>query len=164
MERLTGEQSKLINKLGEVSKCFVPHGEHGRLIVFEGIPGAGKTSVLEGFISRIDVLLVPELNHLDLAIDSSITSEESDVDDWYLQSELDRQSYVKGKIADRQVVIQDRNLLSLLSYFYSRSMVRGEPYQFLSYIDRLLEVAKQRLLRPDLVIFFHVNWQVSLRR
>src|ERR1035437_2764628 len=122
MVKQTTEKSRLLDRLKVMFECFHQNCHNGALVVLEGMPGAGKTSVLSA-LSRFekDIVISKELEHVQQSIDPTTLIRTSDKEQWYIDSELARQLKIDSSLKDGGVVIQDRSVLSLLSYSYARS-------------------------------------------
>jgi thymidylate kinase len=165
MVKQTTEKSRLLDRLKVMFECFHQNCHNGALVVLEGMPGAGKTSVLSA-LSRFekDIVISKELDHVQQSIDPTTLIRTSDKEQWYIDSELARQLKIDSSLKDGGVVIQDRSVLSLLSYSYARSSMHSEVYRLIDLIERLIIDAKIGFIQPDLLLIFVVSQTVSRSR
>lgn len=146
--------------LNHVSASFVPHRFPGRLLVVEGLPGAGKTSAIARVGHATDSIVVPELDHV-VEAPTQGNGEWADVQRWYVERERSRQVALRRLLRQGRSVIQDRCVLSTLAFAYATtadcSIERIEQ-------TAALLVGTPGFTLPDALLLMHVDIDVSLRR
>jgi thymidylate kinase len=158
------EQSKFSIDLEKLRTCFTAHEEPGRLVVFEGIPGAGKTTVSKLLASRNNLLLLPELDHVTALNTQGEVLKDDLVEGWYVKTELARQLAIREQLEAGKYVFQDRSILSTLAFAYARSMVDNDYLRFERVTERLTKAVGNKLLLPDAVVLLFVDQRISLER
>lgn len=143
-----------------LANCFVPHGGLGRLIVLEGVPGAGKTSASRYLEKRFGMVAVSQLDH---TVRRKNTPQE-DAHLWYIQAELARQPMIRSALNGSLDVIQDRNLLSALAFAYAWSKQDGNRRLIRRVLGALLHETSGRLVRPDVLVLLSVRPTEGLAR
>lgn len=146
----------------KLAGCFVTHCGGGQLVVFEGPPGAGKTTTISLLGAKTPGITISELNHF--AEPSLIDYGESHLDHWYLENEVKRQASIRDALAAEQIVFQDRNILGLIAFVYARSMVRETARDFTQYVQQLVTRYSKRFILPEAIIVLLVNQVESLQR
>lgn len=121
--------------------------------VAEGLPGAGKTTVLAALANPGHVMVVREL----------LTREPPDAElAWYLANDADKDALARAD--STPVVLMDRSYLSTLAYRYAlQQREGGDPY------DQALAAVTQRLAAgtlhvPDGYLYFRHSPASSLAR
>jgi thymidylate kinase len=132
----------------------------GCLIVFEGTPGAGKTSVVQWLARKTFADIIPELDHH--AEPSGERGHGSFA--WYLRQERSRQPLVRPMLEAGKAVLQDRWYFSTLAFAFARASLAAREAQY--YRQR---VAAQRVMdsspfQPALVVRMTVDHDVSVKR
>jgi thymidylate kinase len=143
--------------------CYGSSSTPGLLLAIEGEPGAGKTIALEQFAHRVDVKLLPELNHLSASDTTGLTTTDA-TDGWYLDAELERQQQLTALLNQGTTVIQDRTFVSTVAYVYARSMAFDDGAYFQHFLSLATRRFTRRLTFPDRVFVLHVDCDVSLQR
>jgi len=153
-----------ITEIEQISSCFYSHNEIGRLIVFEGIPGAGKTAAINEICRGGSYPLISQLDHLKSFFSTNKIYRKNTVNYWYLDMELNRQDLIHQFLKLGKHVFQDRNIISTLAFVYAGSNKEGKILDFFNFIELIRQVAKGRLVRPNLIIVLDVSLDVSISR
>ena len=165
MVKLATEKLRLLDKLKMMFEIIHRNCHNGTLVVFEGMPGAGKTSVLSSLSTfEKDIFISQELDHVQQSIDPTTLIGRNDKVKWYIDSELARQLSIRSILKLGGVAIQDRSVLSLLSYSYARSSTNSEVYRIIELIERLIIDAKIGIIQPDLLLIFSVSQSAGRSR
>ena len=132
----------------------------GRLLIIEGVPGAGKTTTIEGICKvRKSIHVSSELDHK-----RGCGSHGLSVIDWYLKEEKERQSTIKNCLHSGIDVIQDRSVISTLAYAYALSMSGNDTTPFNYCKDRLRRLFGGSLSTPRAVVILMTTIPISLFR
>lgn len=158
------EQSKFSIDVEKLRTCFTAHEEPGRLVVFEGIPGAGKTTVSKLLASRNNLLLLPELDHVTALNTRGEVLKDDVVEGWYVETELDRQLVIRERLEAGKYIFQDRSILSTIAFAYARAMIDNDYLRFKRFTEHLTKAAGNKLLLPDAVVILLVDQRTSLER
>jgi thymidylate kinase len=146
--------------LNHVSASFVPHRFAGRLLIVEGLPGAGKTSAIARICHLTDSIVLPELDHVVEAPDRD-NCEWAKLQRWYVERERARQAALNSLLRQGRSVIQDRCVLSTLAFAYAESKECS--------VERTKQTAAllagaPRFTLPDTLLLMYVDIEVSLQR
>lgn len=120
------------------------------VVILEGLPGAGKTSLLS--LLSHEFFCVPEsLPHFG----SGITGEED-----YLRHDFEKLRLAR---ASGHVALIDRGYASTLAWSHARLLVDGalEYYDLLGYVAKYLQ---HNYCQPDIYILIDVDPEISLTR
>lgn len=150
---------------------LVPHGEPGRLVVFEGTDGAGKTTVLEMVAERLrergcDVLVTcqptPDARELPLFRRYLFQPEERDVIDYRALLCFmvgDRLQHVheviRPALSEGQIVLCDRYVHTMLATMRARGFGHEEGW---------VAAACRDVPQPDAGFLFEAPFEVASRR
>lgn len=146
--------------LNHVSASFVPHRFAGRLLVVEGLPGAGKTSAIARVCHLTDSIVLPELDHVVEAPDRD-NCEWDELQRWYVERERGRQAVLHSLLQQGRSVIQDRCVLSTLAFAYAES---GESSVERTRQTAALLAGTPAFTLPDTLLLMYVDIEVSLQR
>jgi thymidylate kinase len=116
------------------------------IIVFEGVPGAGKTTLARRLEAdfKEQTLFLPELNHPDYL-------PPADIQPWYIDREKVRTRIIQQSHMPRVVI--DRGYMSIVSFMAAN----GDRNDLSNELARELYV-------PSLVFYFDIDVEESLRR
>lgn len=146
--------------LDQVSASFVPHHFRGRLLIVEGVPGAGKTSTIARVCQMTDSIVLPELDHVVDAPERN-KGEWAERQGWYVERERARQAALRSLLGQGRSVIQDRCVLSTLAFAYAET--REGSVERTTQTAALLAGTPSFIL-PDALLLMYVDIDVSLRR
>lgn len=130
------------------------------IIAFEGLPGAGKTTVLDGLIrsdSLDNCIVLPELY---LGKQDSFLGSKN-----YLDFEINKSKKVSDLKKKYNNILLDRTFLSTLAYYYAISKIHDRPdeyldsFKYFEYLDN-----KYNLFRPTHLFYLDVSIPISLKR
>lgn len=143
-----------------LANCFVPNEAGGRFIVFEGVPGAGKTTAIRRIAPLSGAAIVPQLDH---TLERTLLKV-SEVQKWYLLAETERQDHLRRILTSSTDVLQDRNILSTLAFSYAWACRYSEFGHFAEVLRMVVRNAAGRLVRPDVLIVLTVDPVLGLMR
>jgi len=132
----------------------------GSLVVFEGTPGAGKTSLVRWLASKTLVSVVPELDHH--AENSSHRRGGNFA--WYLRKERARQPLLEKLLSAGNVVLQDRWYFSTLAFAFARAQLAARDSLYRrqrAVVERIIERCP---FQPQLVVRMVVDQSVGMKR
>ena len=133
-----------------------------RIIAIEGMPGAGKTTLISnimknGFLGNS--VFLPQLEIKNYLGDDIKASK------LYLDAEKDKNDSVKKLLKNNNNVLLDRTFITTLAYCYARSCVKKDPEQYkqLNEYFRLL-FRNDYFIRPDIIICLDISISESISR
>lgn len=138
--------------------------ERGILVVLEGLPGSGKTSVGR-LMSSYGWKFYPEvattLAEKGLPVGDAGTTE---TDLQIFKEEIRRVREIGADLAKGFDVVLDGYFPTDLSFAYSRSQ-QGKSSCYVSLLEKYLQATRRGLLlKPDLYIYLDINTDVSVSR
>lgn len=116
-------------------------------MVFEGTPGAGKTSSIAHLHAHLQVEVLSQLDHTEAC--ESVPEER--VQAWYVQEEMARQPRLTAALEEGKMVLQDRSALSILAFAFAAART-GKSGAFRHSAMLMLRQSLGRLIEPDLLI------------
>jgi thymidylate kinase len=151
-----------VAKLGSIAWDFVENSMtiKGSLVVFEGTPGAGKTSLVRWLASKTCVPVVPELDHH--AEQSSHRRGANFA--WYLRKERDRQPLLEKLLSVGNVVLQDRWYFSTLAFAFARAQLAARDSLYRRQRAVVKRIIERCPFHPQLVVRMVVDQSVGMRR
>lgn len=123
------------------------------LIVLEGLPGAGKTSLLEALTSRLRAIGIPESVLTNEAVQSTIVIPNRNSEHIYMLNEE-----LKSRIAIHfrdQLVIMDRNYASTLALNYAKYKIDSDT-DYVRVLDWYYAGRGDTLAIPDLYVYLTI--------
>jgi len=136
-----------------------------KIIAFEGMPGAGKTTMID-IITKGSALPrcvnMPQLEisrRIDNLRDDLVTSK------FYLDAERQKSAEIDNFFKKYDYILLDRTFLTTLAYCYARSKVENKKNQYrelLSYFDWIEK--NNFLIIPDHVICLYLSIEESISR
>lgn len=138
--------------------------QRGLLVVLEGLPGSGKTSVGRSMSSR-GWKFYPEvattLAEKGLPVgDAGITETDLHI----FKEEIRRVKHVRNDLAEGIDVVLDGYFPTDLSFAYSRSQ-QGKSSCYFTLLEKYVRATRKGLLlKPDLYIYLDVDREVSVTR
>ncbi len=135
-----------------------------RLIAFEGMPGAGKTTTINS-IMRSDHRDVVVLRELDLPLTLSKNKDNLQMSALFLHQEIQKTERIEKLARTHKIIVLDRSFISTLAYGYARSKVQGKYPEFLFFMKEFLHLSSLSCFAwPTHVICFDLSISESIRR
>jgi thymidylate kinase len=138
----------------------------GLIIVFEGLPGCGKSSIAREAIKRLEnTILMPEVSEMAASRGFEVADRASiGTETWFLT-----QYYTRGTEAERlrnegKNVIMDRNYASSLAFGFANFVTNSNPSLFMHFPSYIVNKAVGTLVKPDAYLFFRIPVEESVRR
>jgi thymidylate kinase len=136
---------------------FRPHHLAGRYIVFEGDPGAGKTSVLRALRGSQQGLVLSEIDHV---ADGLAEAGRPEITRWYLGAESARQPSVRKALQAGGSIVQDRSVLSTFAFAYAKDS--GDSGELSSCVAQAARLGP--FILPDVLMILTVEPRVGRAR
>jgi len=138
----------------------------GMIVVFEGLPGCGKSSIAREVIKKMqDCVVMPEVSELAASKGFEVADKASiGTETWFLT-----QYYTRGTEAQRlreegKLVIEDRNYASSLAFGFANFVASNNPSIFMHFPSYIVNKAVGTLVKPDAYIFFKIPVSESVKR
>jgi thymidylate kinase len=138
----------------------------GVIVVFEGLPGCGKSSVAKQVAGEFkDCIIIPEVSEtaaskgFEVADRASIGTEA-----WFLTQYYTRDVEAGRLKAEGKLVIEDRNYASSLAFGYANFVTSSNASFFMHFPSYIVNKAVGTLVRPDAYVFFRIPVEVSVER
>jgi len=147
------------NSVGLFRALFRTHNTLGRYFVFEGSPGAGKTSILGQLAAYRGTLCLPELDHCHTPV-RTFKQTRSRVQAWYLEQELRRQSIISRWLKEDGIVAQDRSVYSTIGFAYAAT----DQHCWKGCLNWAAGIEVRSFIAPDLLIVLTVKPRTSIKR
>jgi thymidylate kinase len=136
------------------------------IIVFEGLPGCGKSTVAREVASRVqNCVIMPEVSAsaaskgFEVADRTSIGTES-----WFLTQYYTRDAEAIRLRDEGKTVIEDRNYASSLAFGFANFVASSNPSFFMHFPSYVVNKAMGTLVRPDAYIFFETPVSESVKR
>lgn len=138
----------------------------GIIVVFEGLPGCGKSTVAREVAGRMqNCVVMPEVSELAATKGFEVADKASiGTETWFLT-----QYYTRGTEADRlreegKLVIEDRNYASSLAFGFANFVASNNPSIFMHFPSYIVNKAVGTLVKPDAYVFFKIPVSDSVKR
>jgi thymidylate kinase len=138
----------------------------GIIIVFEGLPGCGKSSIAKEVEKNIsNIVIMPELSEIaalkgfEVADRASIGTET-----WFLTQYYTRGTEAKRLKEEGKTIIMDRNYASSLAFGFANFVASNNPSLFMHFPSYIVNKAAGTLVKPDAYIFFKIPVSESVKR
>jgi thymidylate kinase len=155
-------QHLCLETLGSLRQCFTAHKQRGKLIVVEGTPGAGKSTLIAHLATAAKLTPVAQIDHHNAQ--NIRNHKHSRLDAWYVDQELARHTHILNCLKQGEYVIQDRSIISTFAYVFARASVDSD-YQRIAQLRRhSCRVIKNRVFRPDVLLFLTCTISKSIAR
>ncbi len=138
----------------------------GLIVVFEGLPGCGKSTVARKVVERLDnCVLMPEVSEMAASKGFEVADKASiGTETWFLT-----QYYTRGTESERlkkqgNLVIMDRNYASSLAFGFANFVASNNPSLFMHFPSYIVNKAVGTLVKPDAYLFFKIPLEESIKR
>ena len=132
-----------------------------KLIVFEGMPGAGKTTLVNRLTERNNLPGCFAIEQLTLRQDL-VENLETSIE--YIDAELERIKRAQQEAPRRSTLLFDRSALTTLAFRYAKSTMAGENNEYQELLKYLTAKIADLDIRPNLLILFDVSIEESMNR
>jgi len=138
----------------------------GMIVVFEGLPGCGKSSIAREVVKRIqNCVMMPEVSELAASKGFEVADRASiGTETWFLTQYYTRGTEAKRLKEEGKVVIEDRNYASSLAFGFANFVASNNPSIFMHFPSYIVNKAVGTLVKPDAYIFFKIPVSESVRR
>lgn len=119
------------------------------IIVFEGIWGVGKSTIISHLRDTYPVLFIPEPHHIRLGIKSKIT-------EWYKNEHLRRMDLARKYCDFGENVIMERSIIASVSFYYAQH--RSVPEWFRLFVNNISSLSNLH------IIFLYNNKKLFLSK
>jgi thymidylate kinase len=138
----------------------------GMIVVFEGLPGCGKSSIAREVVKRIqNCVMMPEVSELAASKGFEVADRASiGTETWFLTQYYTRGTEAKRLREDGKVVIEDRNYASSLAFGFANFVASNNPSIFMHFPSYIVNKAVGTLVKPDAYIFFKIPVSESVKR
>lgn len=119
------------------------------ILVFEGIWGVGKSTIISNLRNTYPVLFVPEPHHVRAGIKSKIT-------EWYKTEHLRRMDLAKKYCNYGENTIMERSIIASVAFYYAQH--HSVPEWFYSFADELSSLSNLY------IIFLYNNKKIFLSK
>jgi len=133
-----------------------------KIIVFEGMPGAGKTMIIKMLkvILGKQAIVMPQI-----ALPSSHSNNSLMTSKKYLDMEINKADKIRKLSGKYKYFLVDRVFLTTLAYAYARSRQSSNLGSYRELLKYFLDLdAKRHFLRPTLFFLFFVSIEKSIDR
>ncbi len=138
----------------------------GMIIVFEGLPGCGKSTVAREVASRVqNCVIMPEVSELAASRGFEVADRTSiGTESWFLTQYYTRDAEAMKLRDEGKTVIEDRNYASSLAFGFANFVASSNPSFFMHFPSYVVNKAMGTLVRPDAYIFFKIPVSESVKR
>jgi thymidylate kinase len=138
----------------------------GMIVVFEGLPGCGKSSVAREVAKKIqNCVIMPEVSELAASKGFEVADRASiGTETWFLTQYYTRGTEAKRLRDEGKTVIQDRNYASSLAFGFANFVASNNPSIFMHFPSYIVNKAVGTLVKPDAYIFFKIPVSESVKR
>ena len=138
----------------------------GMIVVFEGLPGCGKSSIAREVAKKIqNCVVMPEVSELAAAKGFEVADRASiGTETWFLTQYYTRGTEAKRLRAEGKTVIEDRNYASSLAFGFANFVASNNPSIFMHFPSYIVNKAVGTLVEPDAYIFFKIPVSESVKR
>lgn len=140
----------------------------GIIVVFEGLPGCGKSSIAQEVAQRMkNVVVMPEIAELAAVRGFEVADRASiGTETWFLTQYYTRGVEAKKLKEEGKAVIMDRNYASSLAFSFANYASEKNPTLafFVHFPSYIVNKAVGTLVKPDAYLFFEITVEESVAR
>jgi thymidylate kinase len=138
----------------------------GLIVVFEGLPGCGKSTIAREAIKRLaNTVLMPEVSEMVASRGFEVADRASiGTETWFLTQYYTRGAEAKMLKNEGKHVIMDRNYASSLAFGFANFVASNNPSLFMHFPSYIVNKAVGTLVKPDAYIYFKIPVEESVRR
>ena len=130
-----------------------------KIIALEGMPGAGKTTFINQYADKENIIFVPQLQ-----IEENILNKDNmETSKQFLFAEQKKTEQLQALGKQYSQVVIDRTFFTTLAYCYARSKTNNTPEEYISLL-RVYEGIKHTIIFPTHVVFLDVSIRESIKR
>jgi len=136
------------------------------IIVFEGLPGCGKSSIAREVVKKVqNCVIMPEVSELAASKGFEVADRASiGTETWFLTQYYTRGTEAKRLREEGKTVIEDRNYASSLAFGFANFVASNNPSIFMHFPSYIVNKAVGTLVKPDAYIFFKIPVSESVKR
>lgn len=138
----------------------------GMIVVFEGLPGCGKSSIARKVVKKLEnCVIMPEVSELAASKGFEVADRASiGTETWFLTQYYTRGTEARRLREEGKIVIQDRNYASSLAFGFANFVASNNPSIFMHFPSYIVNKAVGTLVKPDAYIFFKISVSESVKR
>ncbi|UCH57703.1 MAG: hypothetical protein JSV18_01965 [Candidatus Bathyarchaeota archaeon] len=138
----------------------------GKIVVFEGLPGCGKSSIAREVVKRVEnCVIMPEVSELAATKGFEVADRASiGTETWFLTQYYTRGTEAKRLREEGKIVIEDRNYASSLAFGFANFVASNNPSLFMHFPSYIVNKTVGTLVKPDAYIFFKIPVSESVKR
>lgn len=136
------------------------------IVVFEGLPGCGKSSIAREVVKNVqNCVIMPEVSELAASKGFEVADRASiGTETWFLTQYYTRGTEAKRLREEGKIVIEDRNYASSLAFGFANFVASNNPSIFMHFPSYIVNKAVGTLVKPDAYIFFKIPVSESVKR
>ena len=130
-----------------------------KIIALEGMPGAGKTTFINQYTDKENIIFVPQLQ-----IEENILNKNNlETSKQFLFAEQKKTEQILALGKEYSEIVIDRTFFTTLACCYARSRMNDTPEEYTSLL-RVYEGIKHTIIFPTHVIFLDASIEESIKR
>lgn len=130
------------------------------LIVLEGLPGTGKTTLGQKIAKKFKGIFIPQI--IKKLQQKKILFHTTNREKFFLENDLMKYERAIKALKIKKLVIMDRGIFSTLAYNYAFSKVQGE--NTFEFVFKWYKKHKRFFSLPQIIFLFDIPVEISLKR